>query len=56
MSGFNVNGGKNVTIEYNTAFGNGEFGFAVMKDTVSNFQTPKNLVIRFESNANGLGS
>ncbi len=32
--GFNVNGGKHVTIEYNTAFKNGDFGYALMKDTV----------------------
>jgi parallel beta-helix repeat protein len=32
--GINVNGGKNLLIEYNTVFGNGDFGYAVMKDTV----------------------
>ena len=32
--GFNVNSGKAVSLEYNTAFANGDFGYAVMKDTV----------------------
>ena len=32
--GFNVNGGKNITIENNTAFANGDFGYALMDDTV----------------------
>ena len=32
--GINVNSGKNVLIEYNTVFGNGDFGYALMKDTV----------------------
>ncbi len=32
--GFNVNGGKKVYIEYNTAFANGDFGYALMKDTI----------------------
>lgn len=34
MSGINVNGGKNVSIEYNTVFGNGDYGYAVMKDSI----------------------
>lgn len=32
--GFNVNGGKRVSIKYNTAYNNGDFGYALMKDTV----------------------